>query len=80
MFSIARRFDLVLSLGVTTPLIRPVMGISRPSILRKECFNMLKSIGFGDLVRLRDGLIGSTLVDPIRPFGGTLGCNLRDIK
>ena len=27
-FSLAREFDLVLSLGVTTPLITPVMGIS----------------------------------------------------
>ena len=27
-FSLARGFDLVLSLGVTTPLITPVMGIS----------------------------------------------------
>ena len=28
IFSLARGFDLVLSLGVTTPLINPVMGIS----------------------------------------------------
>ena len=28
------------------------MGISWPCILGKECFDMLKSIGFGDLVRL----------------------------
>ena len=27
-FSLARGFDLVLSLGLTTPLITPVMGIS----------------------------------------------------
>ena len=51
-FSQAWAFDLVLSLGVTTPLITPVMGISWPCILGKECFDMLKSIGFGDLVRL----------------------------
>ena len=38
---------------------------------------MLKSIGFGDLVR--DDLIGSTLVDLCEiPFGGSLGCKLRD--
>ena len=51
-FSLAREFDLVLSLGVTTPLITPAMAISRPCILGKECFDVLKSIGFGDLVRL----------------------------
>ena len=28
IFSLARGFDLVLSLGVTTPLINPVMGVS----------------------------------------------------
>ena len=37
---------------VTTQLITPVMGISWPCILGKECFDMLKCIGFGDLVRL----------------------------
>ena len=52
-FSLARGFDLVLSLGVTTRLIiTPVMGISVPCILGKECFDMPKSVGFGDLVRL----------------------------
>ena len=55
-FSLARGFDLVLSLGVTTPLITPVMDISWPSILGKECFDLLKSIGFGDLVRLFSSL------------------------
>ena len=50
--SLARGFDLVLSLGVTTPLITPVMGISWPCILGKECFDMLKSIGFGGLIKL----------------------------
>ena len=51
-FSLARGFVLALSLGMTTPLIAPVMDISWPCILGKECFDMLKSIGFGDLVRL----------------------------
>ena len=50
--SLARGFDLVLSLGVTTPLVTPVLGISWPCIIGKECFDMLKGIGFGDLVRL----------------------------
>ena len=51
--SLARGFDLVLSLGVTTRLIiTPVVGISVPCILGKECFDMLKSVEFGDLVRL----------------------------
>ena len=51
-FSVARGFDLVISLGVMTPLITPVMGISWSCIFGKEYFDMLKSIGFGDLVRL----------------------------
>ena len=37
---------------VTTPLITPVMGICCPGSFGKDCFDMLKSIGFGDLVRL----------------------------
>ena len=52
-FSLARGFDLVLSLGVTTLLVTPVMGIiSWPCILWKKCFYLLESIQFGDLVRL----------------------------
>ena len=51
-FSLAMGFDLVFSLGVTTPLIIPVMGISLPCILGKECFDMLKSIRFGGFVKL----------------------------
>ena len=51
-FSLARGFDFVLSLGVTTPLITPVMGICCPGSFWKDCFDMLKSIEFGDLVRL----------------------------
>ena len=43
---------------------------------------MLKSIGFGDLVRLfqvRDDPIGSTLVDLCEIwFGGSVGCKLQD--
>ena len=42
----------MLSLDVTTPHITPVIGISVACILAKECFDILKSIGFGDLVRL----------------------------
>ena len=45
-------FDLVFSLGVTTPPLTPVMGISRNLISEKECFDMLKSVGFGHLARL----------------------------
>ena len=51
-FSLARGFDLVLTLGVTNPAITTAMDISLPCILGKECFDMLKNIGFGDLVRL----------------------------
>ena len=51
-FSVARGFDFVLSLGVTTPLITPVMGNCCPGSFGKDCFDMLQSIGFGDLVRL----------------------------
>ena len=45
-------FDFILSLGVTTPLITPVMDMSFPGSVGKGCFDMLKSIGFGDLVGL----------------------------
>ena len=50
-FSLPREFDLVLSLGVAVPPITLVMGISWPCILRKECFDMVKTIGFGDSIR-----------------------------
>ena len=50
--SLARGVDFALSLGVTTPLITPVMGISCPGSVGKDCFDMRKSIGFGDLVGL----------------------------
>ena len=50
--SLARGFELVLPLGVTSPIITPVMGISWPFILLKECFDMLTSIGYGDFVRV----------------------------
>ena len=50
--SLARGFELVLPLGVTSPIITPVMGISWPFILLKECFDMLSSIGYGDFVRV----------------------------
>ena len=50
--SLARWLDLFLSLGVTAPLITPVMDISWPCILEKECFDMLRTIGDGDFVRV----------------------------
>ena len=50
-FSLPLR-EFLSSFGVTTPLIiTPVMGISCPASLRKIYFDMLKSTGFGDLVR-----------------------------
>ena len=64
---------------MTTPLVTPVMGISSPCILGKKCFDMLKSIGFGDLriFQVRDDLIGSTLVDLCEiQLGGSLGYKL----
>ena len=51
-FSVARGFDFVLTLGVTTPLITLVMNMSCPGSVDKDCFDMLKNIGFGDLVGL----------------------------
>ena len=51
-FLLTAGFDFVLSLSVTTPLITPVMDMSSLSSIGKDCFDMLKSIGFGDLVRL----------------------------
>ena len=50
--SLARGFDLLLSLAVTAPLITSVMDISCPCILEKECFDMLRTIGDGDFVRV----------------------------
>ena len=44
-------FDFFLSLGVTTPLTTPVMGLSCLGSFAKDFFDVLKSIGFGDLVR-----------------------------
>ena len=52
IFSLARGFDFVLPLGWLTTLITPVMGISCSGKFGKDCFDMLKSIGFGDLVRV----------------------------
>ena len=51
-FSLAGAFDFVLSLGVTTPLITPVMEMSCSGSVGKDCFGMLKSVGFGNLVGL----------------------------
>ena len=36
---------------------------SLPCSFAKVCFDMLKSIGFGNFFQVRDNLIGSTLVD-----------------
>ena len=44
--------ELVLSLDLTTSLITPLVGIRWPCIFGKECFAMLKSIEFRDVVRL----------------------------
>ena len=49
-FSLARGCNFVLSLGVTTLLITPVMGMSCPCNVSKDCFDMLKSILFVELV------------------------------
>ena len=37
---------------MTIPLIIPVMGISWPCILEKECFDMVRNIGYWDFVRV----------------------------
>ena len=50
-FLLTTGFDFVLSLSVTTPLITPVMDMSFPGSVGKG-FDMLKSIGFRDLVGL----------------------------
>ena len=55
-FSVAMGLDFVLSLGVTSPLLIPVIGISCPVSFRKDCFDMLKSIGFRDLFGLLSSL------------------------
>ena len=49
-------------LVVATQLTTPVMGISYPVSFRKDCFDMLSSIGFGDLVRLFSSLCFSVLL------------------
>ena len=51
-FCLARGCNFVLSWDVTTPLITPVMSITWLGSFGKDFVNMLKSIGFGDLVRL----------------------------
>ena len=51
-FFSSKGFDFVLSLDVMTPLITSVMEMSCPGSVGKESFDMLKSIGFRDLVRL----------------------------
>ena len=53
----------MLSLGVMTPLITPVMGTSCPGTFEKDCFDMLKSIGFGHFFQVQDSLIWPILVD-----------------
>ena len=51
-FSLARGFDIVLALGVTTPCKTPVKGNSCPGSFGKDSFDMLKTKRFGELVRL----------------------------
>ena len=58
------------------------MGINWPWILGKECFHMLKSIGFGALVKLFSSsrrsdrvYLGWCVWDSV---WGSLGCKLRD--
>ena len=82
LFCLARAFDLVLSLGVTTPLINPVMGISWPCSVGKVCFDMPKSIRFRDLLRL---FLSSRRPDTVYLgwlceiwLGSSLRCKLRD--
>ena len=53
-FSAARWFDL--SLGVKTPLITTFMAINWLGSSGKDCFDMLKSIGFVDLAWLFSSL------------------------
>ena len=82
IFGLVRGFNLVLSLGLTTPLITPVMGISWPCILEEGCADMLKMIVFGDLVRLFSSLrpsVRTTLVKLCEiQLWGFFRCNLRD--
>ena len=56
------------------------MGMSCPGSAGKDCFDMLKSIGFGiwlDFLQVEDGLIGSTLVDLCEILlGDCLRCKL----
>ena len=49
-------------LSVATQLTTPVMGISYPGSFGKDCFDMLSSIGYGDLVRLFSSLCFSVLL------------------
>ena len=43
-------FGFVLSLSVTIPIITPVIGVGCPPGFEKDCFDMLKTIGFANLV------------------------------
>ena len=72
-FSLANGFDLVLSLGVTTPIITPVIGISWHCIFGKVCFHILKSIGFEDLIRL---FSSSSRFDRVELFRGIGSINV----
>ena len=65
-FCLARGFDWVLSLGVKTPLITPVMGISDLVVLGKFVLICWRAKDFqiwSDFFQVRDILIGSTLVN-----------------
>ena len=73
IFRLANGFDLILSLGVTTPLITPVIGISWHCIFGKVCFHILKSIGFEDLTRL---FSSSSRFDRLELFRGIGSINV----
>ena len=79
-FSQAWAFDLVLPLGVTTPLITPVMGISWPCSFWEIMFWYVEEHRiWRDFLQVQDNLIGSILVDlcEVR-LGGSLGSKLWD--
>ena len=64
--TLAKGFDLYLSLGETIPLITPFMDINWPCIFGRVRLDMLKDLGiWSDFFQVQDDLIGPTLVDPI---------------
>ena len=51
-FSLARILDFVLYTPVKSELKTPVMGITYPATFEEDCFDIVKSIWFGNWVRL----------------------------